>query len=373
MSATPRPESRAGDWNPSLRYLVFAALVIGLLAFLWYVRALFTPMVIAGLLAYILSPLVEWLTGRTRWKRALVVSLVYWLGLTVIILVPVLLLPTLLAEFETLAQDLQVIVTNLQRLTARPVNLLGLNLHLGELIPDVTSLVAEGITSLSANAFHLIESTTKNLLWVLVILVATYYLLQDWQQVHRWLVNLPPAVYRADAERLYAEIALVWRGYLRGNLVLMLVVGVTFTLAWLALGIPGAFVLGVIAGILTIIPDLGPFIAGALAAGVALVEGSRVLPISNFWFAVLVFGVYLGLINIKNIWLRPRVFGRSVHMHEGIVFVAIMVAVVLEGIIGALVVIPLLASGAVLVRYLYHRMQGLPPWPDDPPPGAPES
>jgi predicted PurR-regulated permease PerM len=366
--AEPHPSS--STWSPTLRYIVFAGLVVGLLGFLWYVRALFTPIVIAGLLAYILSPLVDWLAARVRWKRTVIVSLVYWLGLAVIVLVPVLLLPVLLAEFETLAQDLQLIVSNLQRLTARPVNLLGLNLHLGELIPDVTSLVAEGITSLSVNAFHFIESTTRNLLWVLVILVATYYLLQDWQQVHRWLVTVPPAAYRADAERLYGEIALVWRGYLRGNLVLMLVVGVVFTLAWLAVGIPGAFVLGVIAGLLTIIPDVGPFIAGALAAGVALVEGSRVLPLSNFWFAVLVFGIYLGLINIKNIWLRPRVFGRSVHMHEGIVFVAIMVAVVLEGIIGALVVVPLLASAVVLVRYLYRRMQGLPPWPDDASPNA---
>ncbi|TAK10666.1 MAG: AI-2E family transporter [Anaerolineae bacterium] len=357
--------SASPAWNQPLRYLMFTGLVLALLWLLWYVRAMFGPLVIAGLIAYILNPLAELLMVRTRLKRHTAVTIVYLLGLTTLVVLPVLLLPTLLNEFETLAQDLEVLVDNAQRLLGRPVALLGVTLHLDQLVPDITSLIGEGVTSLSTNAFHLIESTTKNLLWVLVILVTVYYLMSDWQRLRDWVHGLPPAAYRGDVERLTHEISSVWRGYLRGNLVLMLVVGVSFTAAWFIVGIPGALVLGVIAGLLTIIPDLGPAIAGTLAAGVALVEGSNNLPISNFWFAVLVFGIYLGLINIKNIWLRPRVFGRSVHMHEGLVFVAIMVAVVLEGIIGALVVVPLLASAGIVARYLYRKTLGVPPWPDE--------
>lgn len=357
--------SPSPTWTQPFRYLVFTGIVIALLWLLWYTRAMFGPLVIAGLIAYILNPPAELLMTRTRLKRGTAVTIVYLLGLTALVLLPVLLLPTLLNEFETLAQDLEVLMNNAQRLLGRPVVLMGVTLHLDQLVPDITSLIADGVTSLSTNAFHLIESTTKNLLWVLVILVTVYYLMSDWEKLRDWIHAMPPVQYRADAERLTREISSVWRGYLRGNLVLMLVVGVTFTLAWFIVGIPGALVLGVIAGILTIIPDLGPAIAGVLAAGVALVEGSNHLPISNFWFAVLVFGIYLGLINIKNIWLRPRVFGRSVHMHEGLVFVSIMVAVVLEGIIGALVVVPLLASAGILARYLYRKALGIAPWPED--------
>ncbi len=352
------------SWTPTTRLVVLLGLGLGLVAFFAYLRPLVTPLVVSGLLAYIMNPLVEWLTARSHLRRGLIVATVYWLGLTLLVVLPILLLPVLLTEFETLARDLQTLVDGMQAALAEPVVLMGLSLDLGALVPDITLLVADGVTSLTANALHLIESTTKNLLWVLVILVATYYLLSDWRHLNDWLLRLPPPAYRPDAERLLLEISRTWRGYLRGNLVLMAVVGVFFTIAWLILGIPGAFVLGFIAGLLTIIPDLGPAIAGVLAAGVALVEGSNNFPISNFWFAVLVFSVYLGLINIKNIWLRPRVFGRSVHMHEGIVFIAIMVAVVLEGIIGALVVVPLLASAGILVRYLYRRALGQPPWPE---------
>ena len=194
-----------------------------------------------------------------------------------------------------------------------------------------------------------------------------YYLLRDWAHLRDWLLSLPPDLFKSDANRIYQEIKDIWRGYLRGNLALMTIVGIVFTIAWLALGVPGALILGFIAGILTIIPDLGPAIAAILAAIVAVIEGSTYLPLSNFWFAILVLGVYMGLINIKNIWLRPRIFGRSVHMHEGLVFIAIIIAVVIGGILGALIIIPVLASAGVIGRYIYNRTLGLPPWPMDPP------
>ena len=124
----------------------------------------------------------------------------------------------------------------------------------------------------------------------------------------------------------YQEMKQIWQGYLRGNLALMLITGALFTLAWLAIGLPGAFILEIITGVLTIIPDLGPAIAAALATVVALFEGSTYLDISNYWFAVLVIGIYMLLINIKGIWIRPRIFARRVHMHDGIVFITIMAA-----------------------------------------------
>ncbi len=151
---------------------------------------------------------------------------------------------------------------------------------------------------------------------------------------------------------------------MRGNLALMLVTGIIFTIAWIVIGVPAAGILGIIAGFLTIIPDLGPAIAAVLAILVALVEGSTYLGISNFWFAILVLAVYLVIINIKNIWIRPRIFGRSVHMHDGLVFVAIVAAVVVGGVLGALIIIPVLASMGVIGRYIWNQILGIDPFPE---------
>jgi predicted PurR-regulated permease PerM len=120
-----------------------------------------------------------------------------------------------------------------------------------------------------------------------------------------------------------------------------------------------------IAGMFTLVPHVGPFLAVMHAAGVALLEASTWIPLSNFWVAGLVIAIYLVLINAKNFFLRPIIMGRSVHMNEGLVLIVIIVATVLEGILGALLVVPVLASVTVIVRYLRRRILGLPPFAED--------
>jgi predicted PurR-regulated permease PerM len=175
-----------------------------------------------------------------------------------------------------------------------------------------------------------------------------------------WLIDLAPPVYQGEMHELYRRIRQVWMAYLRGQIVLMIIVGIVFTIAWAVIGIPGALVLGIVAGFLTLIPDVGPFLAYLLAVGVALLEGSSWIPLSNLWVAGIVTVSYLVLINLKGLWLRPYVMGRSVHMNEGLVFIAIMIATILEGIMGALLVVPLLATVAVIGEYLRRKVLGLP-------------
>jgi len=116
--------------------------------------------------------------------------------------------------------------------------------------------------------------------------------------------------------------------------------------------------LGVLAGLFTLVPDIGPIFAVALAMGVALLEGSTWIPLPNVWVMVIVFLVYFVLINLKNMWLRPFIMGRSVHMNEGVIFVAILVATILYGILGALLVVPVLASAVIVVNYLLKQILG---------------
>jgi predicted PurR-regulated permease PerM len=117
----------------------------------------------------------------------------------------------------------------------------------------------------------------------------------------------------------------------------------------------------------TIVPDVGPALAVALAMGVALLEGSNWIPLSNLWVMLIVLVVYLVLINFKNLWLRPIIMGRMVNMHEGLIFIAILTATMLSGILGALLVVPVLASGVILVDYLLHKISGRPPFEDKAP------
>ncbi len=122
---------------------------------------------------------------------------------------------------------------------------------------------------------QLLGKTSLGALWLLVILAAVYYFLAEWPRLRNGFIDSFPYEYRSELNELYMRVRSIWMNYLRGQLLLMAIVGVTFTIAWTIIGIPGALVLGVVAGFLTLIPDVGPFLAAMLAVAVALIEGSN--------------------------------------------------------------------------------------------------
>lgn len=351
------------QWSRPARYITFVLLLLFLVIVGWYIRELYQPLIIAGLIAYILMPAVNIFKNSLRIKHKTAVVLVYTISLALFLAVPATLVPILLSDLENLSGYLIDFVDELQTYISQPFQIGNFEVNPEPYMPDIGDALVAAISHLPENALHLIEATSRNFLWFLVIVVTILYLLLDWDKVREWLIRQAPRKYQEDTRRLFSEIKLVWAAYLRGTLALMFIVAVVFSIIWIAIGLPGALIIGILMGLLSIIPELGPMIGALISAAVAWVEGSHYLPISNFWFMLLVVGIYTFLINIKNVWLRPRIMGRSVHMHEGIVFVAIIAAVVFQGILGALIIVPVLASAMVIGRYLRHRIYGQEPFP----------
>ena len=352
------------QWSVQMRYFVLTLALVLLLALGWYARAMIQPLIVAGLLAYLLNPAVGWLKRWRRWSHATAVNIVYFVSLAVLLAIPATLVPVLLNQFETLALDLEDFPTQLQTFLARPVNILGYQLTLSRYLPGFGQSLTTWIAPLPSTALQILEATSRNVLWIILIVVTIYYLLMDWERLREWLIGLWPEPYRKDARRLFLEVKSIWAAYLRGQLALMFILSVLYTFAWLVVGLPGALILGILTGLLNIVPELGPLLAALLAMIVALVEGSYFLPLSNVWFAVLIIGLYLALNYVKTIWIQPRILGQNVHMHVGLVFVAIVGAILVQGVLLVLIIVPVLASAVVIGRYLRHRILGEPPFQD---------
>lgn len=353
-------------WSLPFRYLAGILLFAALAAFLYYAREALEPVILAAFIAYLVNPAVILLSRSTRIPRRAAVNLVYFTALTLLIAIPATVTPIFFDELTGVAQDLLSLLAQFQIALSQPVVLAGLEFDLTQLANSLGQFLSMTTTPVPEEAFLLIESTSRGAIWFLVIIVLVYLFLSEWQVMREWLLELAPTPYRAEVERLYGQVRNVWMAYLRGQILLMLIVGIVFTIAWYILGIPGAFVLGVLAGLFTLVPDLGPILAVALAMGVALLEGSTWIPLSNAWVTVIVFIVYFVLINLKNMWLRPVIMGRMVHMNEGLIFVVILIATILNGILGALLVVPVLASAVILIKYLLRRILNQPPFEDNP-------
>jgi predicted PurR-regulated permease PerM len=354
------------QWSNLTRTVVIAVSLILLGWLLYTFRPLMSPLIIAVLLAYMVNPLVVWVQRRTRFQRKWAVPIVYFCGLALIIAIASSLTPVVVRWVSSFVTRLVDVETKLEMLLAEPLLFAGMEFHLGLSLADALNVTGESFTSMAEGTRTVVETTSASLLWLLVILVSLYYLLLDGARLRNWVISLAPESTQPDMARLLNEIDIIWRAYLRGTFVLMVVVGVVFTLLWLAIGLPGAIVLGILTGLLTIIPDVGPAIAAFLAVLIAYFQGSNTLPISNVWFAVLVFAIYFVLIQIKSIWLRPRVMKYFLHMNEGLIFVSIIGATLVWGILGALIIVPMLATAAVIGRYIRVRLLQQNPWSENP-------
>lgn len=354
-------------WSMPTRYFVIGVGLLFTVIIMWQIREIFTPLIIAGLIAYIFYPFVEMLRRRTRLSQGASSRIVFFISLALMISLPVSLAPTLVREMDVVVNDLMTTMDEIELLLAKPIVIANIQFHFNTIVPDLRTSLTSLVESLPEDAFKIIETTSRGTLWFLVIIVSTYYFMTDWDRLRNWMVKLAPADYQHDIWRLYFQIKAVWMGYLRGQLTLMTIVAIVFGILWTIIGLPGALVLGLLAGLFSLIPDVGPFAATALAVIVALLEGSTWLPVNNMIFAVIVAGLYVVLINIKNIWLRPLIYGRSVHMHEGVVFVAIIAAVIFTGIVGAFIIVPVLASLGVIGRYVHARLLDLPAFEDEKP------
>lgn len=356
--------NKFSEWSVRVRTIVLVVMLVVIFAGLWFIRSILEPLIIAAFVAYLLAPAVSFLTARARIPRRSAVVFVYSVTLLLMIGTPATVTSLLFDEFKGIVTDLLGQFDRLIVLLERPLVIPGIPLNSTQLATTLADFRASFLTNLPEQALKALGPTSLGALWVIVIIVAIYYFLSEWPRLRDGFINSFPPQYKPELMELYLRVSRIWMGYLRGQLLLMLIVAVAFTIAWAIIGIPGYLVLGLIAGFLTLIPDVGPFLAAMFAIGVALLEGSQWswMPASPLIVALITLAVYLILIAIKNFYVRPLVMGRSVHMHESLVLISILLATVLWGIMGALLVVPVLASLVVIFDYLRRRVMGMEPF-----------
>ncbi|PIE80968.1 MAG: hypothetical protein CSA11_05785 [Chloroflexi bacterium] len=354
------------SWSKTTRYIGLILVLISVIALAVFAKDLIVPLTISALLAWLLNPTVTFFNSHTKLKRQWVTLIVYLAALAGIVAIGVTLALLAPAQISNIANDIQeiygVMWQRLETTLSHPIVILGTELHPQTLIDnfpiDSSALVRPDII------WEWLRSTSTNLTWILVIIISTFYLLQDWPRLREWLIGLGPDAYQSDFRRVYDEVRLVWQRYLRGQLRLSLLIGFLTTLLLTAIGMPGAVVFGILAAIFDVIMTVGPVIVAGAAAIVALIAGSTYIPMSNLWFTLIVIGVFALVQAVENVWLRPRIMGSSLNMHPGVVFVSIIGALSLAGILAALIVVPLLGSTAVIAHYIHAKIMDIPPWPD---------
>jgi predicted PurR-regulated permease PerM len=365
---TPRP-----PWSASTK-LVIVVLLLGLGLFLTYrFRAVIIPFILAVILAYILLPMANWIERRLRVRRGLAILLAYLVLLVCLTAIPMLLIPPLAAQATELNLDIQRIWGEIETLLGNRYTIAGQTIDAQAALRQVSGSVRGLLEPIFAQSLQFAIEFVSSLVWVIFILVISFYLVKDVDALQRWIEGLVPPAYREDFIRLRSEINQIWSAFFRGQLVLALIVATIFTLVGFAIGLPFALAMGVLAGLLEFMPSLGHGIWLTIAALLSLFLGSTWIPLPNWIFTLIVVGLHLFFQQFDLNYLIPRVIGRRLHLPPLVVILGIVGGALLAGVLGVVLAAPTIASARVVGHYLYTNLLDLQPLPapiaeDLPPP-----
>jgi predicted PurR-regulated permease PerM len=325
-------------------------------------RVLFGPLIISALIAYLLYPAVTWLSKSAHINRRRVVLIVYLVFLSFTIWGLVVLAPQIVTQAAQLNTLLERLPAQIRSIAGDLESILGISLPLEAVSKDLETDLTQLLQP--ERAFRLIFSASTNVVWLVVIFITSFHLLRDWEKLREWFFGLVPSHLETEYRRLHQEIKAVWRSYLRGQVSIMFFIGLLSGVGAAIIGIPSALLLGILAGGLALIPNLGPAIATLIAAVVGWTQGSTYLNFSDITIAFLVVIVFQVVQMIEGFYLTPRIMGRRLALHPGVVLIAIVGTLFTLGALIALIIVPTISSLAIIVQYIKRKRSGLDPWPE---------
>ncbi|MBU0704015.1 MAG: AI-2E family transporter [Chloroflexi bacterium] len=346
-------------WGASTKRTVTMVILVLLALVIYRFRDVIPPLVIALLLAFILDPIADFFTNRVRLSRGMATGLIFLIlivGMLGVIAAPVTVVPSIQRAVNSIQIDFIRVITDIGDFLEQPVEILGYSLDLSDVFQEVSAMLRSFVKSVAQGTLDVVLNLASGAFWLIIILMITFYLVKDADRFIEQLDDLAPPGYRDDFVRLRQQITDVWNAFLRGQLLLGLAMVILTTVVCMAVGLPYAVVMGLIAGVMELVPNVGPIIALIPAALVALFQGSSFLPLGNFWFAMLVIGLYVVIQQIEGNVLVPRILGRSLNLHPLVVLIGIIVGGSLAGILGMLLAAPVLATLRVVGRYLFCRL-----------------
>ncbi|MGD8384357.1 MAG: AI-2E family transporter [Lysobacterales bacterium] len=322
--------------------------------------AVITPFAVSAVLAYFGDPLVDRLQRVSLWRweigRSLAVSVVFVGLLSLLAVVLLVLVPALLEQVHLLVKRLPQWIewfsaTALPWLSAKTgVDLTGFKLPvLAGMVKDYwqeISTAAVSVVNIVSRGGMAVATWLTNLV---LIPVVTFYLLRDWDDLLRGIGDMLPRRIRGEAGFLAAEVDAVLSAFFRGQLMVMVALGAIYSVGLSLIGLDFAVLIGMTAGLLSIVPYLGSIAGVVVASATALYQFHDGL---HVMLVLLVFAVGQ---SAEGMLLTPKLVGDRIGLHPVAVIFAVLAGGQLFGFLGVLLALPATAALNVLVKHLHRK------------------
>lgn len=372
MKTLPPSPNISPRWGPTAKLIVGLSFVGLVVALVIYSRSFIGPLLLAFILTYLLHPVAATISRVTRLSWRMTVNLMY-LILAIILLGSFAL--TGLAVFEqtqNLVQVVQNFVNNLPTTIADlsthsyaigrfQLNLSQLDLQTisNQLLSYVQPLLGRVGTLVSTFA----TSTAVTIGWGIFVLLVSYFILADATQVTEELLYIQIPGYDADMRRLGYELRKTWNAFLRGQLIILVLVIIVYTIAMSILGVRYFYAIALLAGLAKFLPYIGPFITWTITALVTYFQGGNYFGLQPWQYTIMVLVVAVLIDQIFDNLVSPRLIGQTLGVHPAAVLIAAFIGTNLIGFVGLLLAAPVVATLKMLGGYAVRKMLDLDPWP----------
>ncbi len=340
--------------SDSQKWLLLAGLFL-LSVLLYLLTPVLTPFFVAALLAYLGDPLVDRLELR-KLSRTFSVVIVFVGLFLVLILVLLLLLPMIEHQitylFKSVPGYIEILQTKWLPGLAEKLGIESSALNFDSL----KNILQNHFAKTGGLAVTIFSSITKSgmalmagLANLVLIPVVTFYLLRDWDILIARIDELLPRQYQPAIARLATESDEVLASFMRGQILVMLALGIVYATGLWFVGLELALLIGIMAGLVSFVPYLG-FILGIIAASVAMLLQTH--EVAQLWPVFIVFGIGQAL---EGMLLTPLLVGDRIGLHPVAVIFAVLAGGQLFGFVGILLALPVAAVLAVMIRHAHEQ------------------
>ncbi|MBP2649386.1 MAG: tqsA 2 [Firmicutes bacterium] len=319
--------------------------------FIWLVRSSLYPFILALFIAYLLNPLVNYVVYKGNLKRDWAIVWVYLVIFCAIILGGSLFVPLLIREFEGFIGDLPTITAKGEGL----IQYVQLTYQNYVLPQSVRTALDSGLVSLGTDVQQLANDAVAAVVVILTHIVGlvispilAFYLLHDWEELAVQVRCLLPGRWRTEVCAMLSDIDEVLSGIIRGQMTIAIIVGILVSSGLYILGVRYALIIGILAGILDVIPYFGAVIGGLPAVTVALLES----PLLAAKTTALLFVIH----QLEGTIIGPKILGETTGLNPLSVILVLFIGETLAGLMGMLFAVPVLAVSKVVFRHLIKAL-----------------
>jgi predicted PurR-regulated permease PerM len=361
-------------WGSNTKLIIGLTIVAMMAALFVYFRTIIGPLLLAFILAYLFQPVAARLNSslhlpwRTSVNLIYILSLILLVGLVTIAgLALIQQAQTLITFVDNFIQDLPKLVNQLttQSYTIGPFPLDFSQFDLQAAVQQILGMVQPLVGQAGNIVARFAASAATTIGWALFILLVSYFLLSESGQVRKNLVRIEIPGYNADSQRLISELTNIWDAFLRGQLLISILIIVSYYFLLTILGTRLSMVIALMAGIASFIPYVGPLITWIVTAIIAYLQVGNYFGLEPAVYALLVLACCLALNQVFDGYITPRVMGHTLGVHPAGVLISAIIATNLIGLVGLVLAAPVLATVMLLGRYIIRKMLDMDPWPPE--------